>query len=296
MIGARATPRCSPRSPISSPPIRRSRSSTSPAAPARRCGPSADALPKRQSWRLVDNDLSLLARAQQAVGADVTVRAMPLDLAHDLEAALDGPVDLVTTSALLDLVSAEWLERLVTEIAARDLPVYAALSYDGRVALEPGRSRRTRRSSRRSTGISAPTRDSGRRSARRRPRPPSGCSSGSAMRSCRARRTGLFGRRTQIQAELLAGLAARGARDRRRRAAMSRLARRGGGSCSPRDARPCGSVTSIFSRVRPAGAEATGRSRTAPRRRAGRIARAAGSPDRHARSARACSPAGRSRG
>jgi len=29
-----------------------------------------------------------------------------------------------------DLVSHEWLERLVTEAAARRLPVYAALSYD----------------------------------------------------------------------------------------------------------------------------------------------------------------------
>ena len=48
-------------------------------------------------------------------------------------AALDGPLDLVTTSALLDLVSADWLERLAVESAARRLPVYAALSYDGRV-------------------------------------------------------------------------------------------------------------------------------------------------------------------
>jgi len=54
-----------------------------------------------------------------------------------LEAALDGPVDLVTTSALLDLVSADWLERLVTEVAARRLPLYASLSYDGRVAFAP---------------------------------------------------------------------------------------------------------------------------------------------------------------
>jgi hypothetical protein len=95
-------------------------------------------LPQRQSWRLVDNDLSLLARAGDlAKPPDLTVTATPVDLARDLEAALDGPVDLVTTSALLDLVSHDWLERLVTEAAARRLPVYAALSYDGLATLDP---------------------------------------------------------------------------------------------------------------------------------------------------------------
>lgn len=95
------------------------------------------ALPTRQTWRLADNDLSLLARTPQAAPPDTIIRTVPIDLVHDLEAALDGPVDLVTTSAFLDLVSEPWLERLVTEIAARNLPFYAALSYDGRVALEP---------------------------------------------------------------------------------------------------------------------------------------------------------------
>ena len=95
-------------------------------------------LPRRQSWRLVDNDLSLLARvADLARPPDLSVMPVPVDLARDLEAALDGPVDLITTSALLDLVSHEWLDRLVTEAGARRLPVYAALSYDGLVTLEP---------------------------------------------------------------------------------------------------------------------------------------------------------------
>jgi hypothetical protein len=95
-------------------------------------------LPARQNWRLVDNDLSLLARAS-ALGEPprLIVTARPLDLARDLELALDGPLDLVTTSALLDLVSADWLDRLIVEAAARRLPVYAALSYDGRVVAEP---------------------------------------------------------------------------------------------------------------------------------------------------------------
>src|SRR5437764_454874 len=98
----------------------------------------SDRLPNRQSWRLVDNDLSLLARAGAlAKPPDLTVTPVPVDLARDLEAALDGPVELVTTSALLDLVSHDWLERLVTEIAARRLTIYAALSYDGLATLEP---------------------------------------------------------------------------------------------------------------------------------------------------------------
>jgi hypothetical protein len=95
-------------------------------------------LPPRQTWQLADNDLGLLARAADTTRPDgMSLRTTPIDLARDLEAALDGPVDLVTTSALLDLVSAEWLERFAVELAARRLPVYAALTYDGRAALEP---------------------------------------------------------------------------------------------------------------------------------------------------------------
>ena len=98
----------------------------------------APRLSVRQTWRLVDNDLSLLARAAgTTVRADVQVTAVPVDLNRDLEVALDGPVDHVTTSALLDLVSAEWLERLAVETAVRSVPLYAALSYDGRIVFDP---------------------------------------------------------------------------------------------------------------------------------------------------------------
>ncbi len=86
-------------------------------------------LPALQNWKLIDNDLGLLARAKATpLTKHATVTVIPLDLNRDLEAALDGPVDLVATSALLDLA---------VEIAARSIPLYAALSYDGRIGFTP---------------------------------------------------------------------------------------------------------------------------------------------------------------
>src|SRR5262245_45478425 len=98
----------------------------------------ASRLPARQNWRLADNDLGLLAQAA-GLGRppERTVEARTIDLVRDLELALDGAVDLITTSALLDLVSADWLERLAVEAAARRLPVYAAINYQGRATLAP---------------------------------------------------------------------------------------------------------------------------------------------------------------
>jgi hypothetical protein len=98
----------------------------------------ANRLPAPQHWTLVDNDLSLLARAAALPAPPgCTTRTIPIDLVRDLEAALDGACDLITCSALLDLVSGAWLDRLATECAARRLPLYAAITYDGRIELVP---------------------------------------------------------------------------------------------------------------------------------------------------------------
>ena len=95
-------------------------------------------LPARQDWKLVDHDPGLLAHAMATpLAADVSVAAVTLDLNRDLETALDGTIDLVATSALLDLASAAWLERLAVAVAARAIPFYAALSYDGRAGFTP---------------------------------------------------------------------------------------------------------------------------------------------------------------
>jgi hypothetical protein len=95
-------------------------------------------LPARQQWLLADNDPVLLAEAvRRGHGTEVSLEPIRADLAGDLEAVLERSIDLVTMSALLDLVSQGWLDRLSRKAAERGLPVYAALSYDGRIGLEP---------------------------------------------------------------------------------------------------------------------------------------------------------------
>jgi len=95
-------------------------------------------LPSPQNWTLIDNDSALLAHAVSSpLAENVEAAAVPLDLSFSLEAALDRDVDLVAMSALLDLVSSTWLDRLAVTVAARATPLYAALSYDGRIGLIP---------------------------------------------------------------------------------------------------------------------------------------------------------------
>ena len=92
----------------------------------------------RQTWRLVDRDPALLEAAVRAPRpAGVSVEARRMDLAADVEAALALEADAVTLSAFLDLASADWIGRLVAAAARHGRPVYAALSYDGRVGCSP---------------------------------------------------------------------------------------------------------------------------------------------------------------
>jgi hypothetical protein len=97
----------------------------------------APLLPARQYWRLLDNDAALLAAAHDGAPAMCEVTTAHVELASDLGQVLADDTDLVTMSALLDLVSVQWLERLVAMLAISGRPLYAALSYDGRVSLTP---------------------------------------------------------------------------------------------------------------------------------------------------------------
>lgn len=89
-----------------------------------------------QHWRALDHDAGLLAAlaSPPAAGDGTAVRVSPAvtDLTGALPHALAG-ADLVTASALLDLVSAPWVEALAAACAERALPALLALSYDGRM-------------------------------------------------------------------------------------------------------------------------------------------------------------------
>jgi hypothetical protein len=208
------------------------------------------------------------------------VTPVPVDLARDLEAALDGPVELVTTSALLDLVSHEWLDRLVTEAAARRLPVYAALSYDGLATLDPGRHARRRRDRR---GQPAPARRQGIRSGAR---PEAAATAPSRFEAVGYRVTQgssdwVFGPRdAEIQTEVLTGWAV-AAREIGESSIGDIIAGwHAGATTSLPGVRRCGSVTSTFSPGRWRRAEPTDRSRATLPRRSGAPASARAAPGR----------------
>lgn len=108
-----------------------------------------------QDWRLVELDPALRAGQRQALlawawrgglpaweevdavvvargGARWRFASVVLDLAAGWDALDALPADGVTASALLDLASSAWLARLAAWLAARRLPLYAALTVDGR--------------------------------------------------------------------------------------------------------------------------------------------------------------------
>ena len=92
-----------------------------------------------QTWRLIEKDGTLLLGATRPSDLHGKLKAEPLvaDLAdHDLDELLDR-ADLVTASALMDLVAPAWFDRLAEVVARRGAALYVTLTYDGRVDLAP---------------------------------------------------------------------------------------------------------------------------------------------------------------
>lgn len=99
---------------------------------------TVSALGADQDWTLVEWDPDLIAAGERLLrGAEVSWRYRRLDLARDLEALADSPVDLITAAALLDLVSPAWLARLVALRRRTGAAMYIVLTIDGRIVWEP---------------------------------------------------------------------------------------------------------------------------------------------------------------
>ena len=113
-----------------------------------------------QHWLLVDHDQALLDYAQHATKAWADTRGLTVsaddreclvsgdrfslglrwrkaDISASLDRLITPDVDLVTASALLDLVSTEWIGRLVQHCRAARCALMLALSYDGRMTWQP---------------------------------------------------------------------------------------------------------------------------------------------------------------
>lgn len=114
-----------------------------------------------QQWLVVDHDAGLLRRwpallpghtrppaaggdqglpllQLQGRGFEAQIVRRQLDLARALESLPWPAAQLVTGSALLDLVSAAWLQRLVSAVTAARGALLMALSVDGRHRWAPG--------------------------------------------------------------------------------------------------------------------------------------------------------------
>jgi hypothetical protein len=121
-------------------------------------GPIID---RAQAWTMVDADAELMSRAfdtmadtAEMLGLSATFPGRKTLLVHtpggawriegllaDLADAPDGlpldRVDAVVCSALCDLVSRRWVDRIAAACAARSLPFYAALNVTGRDRFVP---------------------------------------------------------------------------------------------------------------------------------------------------------------
>jgi ActR/RegA family two-component response regulator len=97
----------------------------------------ASLLPARQHWRLIDDDEALLACAARAAPSGTYVTTVAADLAQHLERAIGEEPDVVTLSALLDLVSAAWLDRLVAAMVRLGRGFMRRSLGDGEVAMTP---------------------------------------------------------------------------------------------------------------------------------------------------------------
>lgn len=98
-----------------------------------------------EHWVLLDQDSALLARAARALSEtghhsarDLVIETVSQRLSgSDFQDQIPESVELITASALIDLVSADWLGALARVAADRQCALLIVLSYSGEVSLAP---------------------------------------------------------------------------------------------------------------------------------------------------------------
>lgn len=124
----------------------------------------APRLPGRQTWRLIDHDAGLLQEGRRLIASwaagqgyavatatddpaetlrlqrddrTITIGFEARDFGGGITTGLIGNADLVTTSALLDLASLNWIGSLAASCRALRAQLVLGLTYDGRIAWQP---------------------------------------------------------------------------------------------------------------------------------------------------------------
>ncbi len=113
-----------------------------------------------QNWLLIERDPALLNAVEECMGAwadrsdalmsgsganlalraehfDCRIHNLTLDLATQQDSVPLPAGGMLTASALLDLVSEQWLRELIHKAADEAMTVWFALTYDGRMSCHP---------------------------------------------------------------------------------------------------------------------------------------------------------------
>ncbi|MEO1199728.1 MAG: class I SAM-dependent methyltransferase [Pseudomonadota bacterium] len=93
-------------------------------------------VPDTTNWHLVDSDPSLLAEAHRRHGNIITA-VHQIDLVNGLDQIAHLSPNLITASALFDLVSQDFIDRFVGLGVDLGAAVYVALTYDGQSDWSP---------------------------------------------------------------------------------------------------------------------------------------------------------------
>ncbi|WP_027133554.1 class I SAM-dependent methyltransferase [Geminicoccus roseus] len=94
-------------------------------------------LPDDTLWTLVEHDPVLIATGQALMPPGGRVRYRQADLSCELDQVLTEDVDLLTASALIDLVSDPWLDGLAERVLDCRCAVWIGLTYDSDLSFEP---------------------------------------------------------------------------------------------------------------------------------------------------------------